>query len=188
MVLIGRVRRRTGARVHGPFAVSPHPRRHRPVSLPTAFRAAVNRILSRPRCMVIRRTASFAVKWLAAKLTQTYERDLKDRAYELAIGHQSPSTPFGRGHFQSRLWQRLATAGRVIGRIIQFFQQAILCLVYIGSHSLSLRCWQSVQLSLSAVSRRSSIRHRARVRRWRPCSDGIRTATGDNTGGDARYP
>ncbi|MCJ0618638.1 ABC transporter ATP-binding protein [Haloarcula hispanica] len=83
--------------------------------------------------MVVRFTASFAVKWLAAKLTQTYERDLKNRAYELAMGASvAYYDDKGSDDIMNTILTQTRYAGRVIGRIIQFFQQAILCLVYIG--------------------------------------------------------
>ncbi|MDS0253120.1 ABC transporter ATP-binding protein [Haloarcula argentinensis] len=83
--------------------------------------------------MVVRYTASFTVKWLAAKLTQTYERDLKDRGYELAMGASvAYYDDKGSDDIMNTILTQTRYAGRVIGRIIQFFQQAILCLVYIG--------------------------------------------------------
>jgi len=83
--------------------------------------------------MVVRYTASFTVKWLAAKLTQTYERDLKDRAYELAMGASvAYYDDKGSDDIMNTILTQTRYAGRVIGRIIQFFQQSILCLVYIG--------------------------------------------------------
>ncbi|MFB6224303.1 MAG: ABC transporter ATP-binding protein [Haloarcula sp.] len=83
--------------------------------------------------MVVRYTAAFAVKWIAAKLTQTYERDLKDRAYELAMGASvAYYDDKGSDDIMNTILTQTRYAGRVIGRIIRFFQQGILCLVYIG--------------------------------------------------------
>lgn len=81
--------------------------------------------------MTCRYASAFAVKWLATRLTKGYERDLKDRAYELALGATvAYYDDEGSDDVLNAVITQTRYAGRVIGRIVQLFQQGLLCVAY----------------------------------------------------------
>jgi subfamily B ATP-binding cassette protein MsbA len=81
--------------------------------------------------MIVRYTSSFVASWLAVKLTKEYERDLKVRAYELAMGGSvSYYDEKGSDDILNAIITQTRYAGKVINRVIRFVQDIFLALMY----------------------------------------------------------
>lgn len=83
--------------------------------------------------MTLRYTLTFTAKWLAAKLRIEYERDLKTRAYEQALGAQiAYYDEMGSDDILNAIITQTKYAARIIQNGVKFVQQLLLSLMYIG--------------------------------------------------------
>lgn len=81
--------------------------------------------------MIARYTASFAVAWLREVVRTYYIRDLQDRAFRNALNAKvSYFDEEGSDDILNAIVTQTTYAGRVIQRVIQFFQQGFLAAAY----------------------------------------------------------
>ena len=81
--------------------------------------------------MAVRYTSSFASKWFAAKLRMEYEGHLKDDAFTKAINAEiAYYDREGSDDILNAVITQTRFAGRVIWRILNFFQQSLLSVMY----------------------------------------------------------
>jgi subfamily B ATP-binding cassette protein MsbA len=83
--------------------------------------------------MTVRYSSSFAVKWLRAKIQYEYMRSLRTRAFEHALTAEiSYYDREGSDELLNAIITQTRNAGLVLRRIIEFFQQILLSLMYLS--------------------------------------------------------
>lgn len=82
--------------------------------------------------MVVRYSSSFVAKWLAVMLSKEYERDFKIRSFNAALDAKiAYYDEKGSDEILNAIITQTRYAGNLIRSIVQFFQQALLSLMYI---------------------------------------------------------
>jgi subfamily B ATP-binding cassette protein MsbA len=82
--------------------------------------------------MVLRYTSSFVASWFSAKLRMEYEGHLKDQAFTKAINAEiAYYDREGSDDILNAVITQTRFAGRVIRRILKFFQESLLAVMYL---------------------------------------------------------
>jgi subfamily B ATP-binding cassette protein MsbA len=82
--------------------------------------------------MTVRYTSTFASKWFGAKLQMEYEGQLKDEAFSKAINAEiGYYDREGSDDILNAVITQTRFAGRVIRRILKFFQESLLSIMYL---------------------------------------------------------
>ncbi len=83
--------------------------------------------------MVTRYTSTFVVAWLRVALETYYVRDLQRRAFDRALDADvAYFDAEGSDDILNAIVTQAAQAGKVIQYFVKFFQQLLLCLMYLG--------------------------------------------------------
>ncbi|WP_331234422.1 ABC transporter ATP-binding protein [Natronorarus salvus] len=83
--------------------------------------------------MVTRYTSTFVVAWLRVALETYYVRDLQRRAFDSALDADvAYFDEEGSDDILNAIVTQAAQAGKVIQYFVKFFQQLLLCLMYLG--------------------------------------------------------
>lgn len=90
-------------------------------------------ILGLALVMVVRYSSTFTAKWFAIKLSKEYEQNLKIRSFDAALDARiNYYDEKGSDEIINAIITQTRYAGRVIKRIVKFFQQVLLSIMYVA--------------------------------------------------------